>query len=688
MNSLTFSRLSIGILLWLLLNISMAAVPVNDNNHTAIRIKTLPYTNQQSTLEATNQQRELTPSCMTEAKASVWYTYLPNKDETVIIDTFGSNYDTALSIWTGSSYPSFQLVACNDDSSSLSQSQVVLPVTAGELYWINISGYRGETGDLVLQVQSAQPVSNDQLTDAIEIVPNENAHYISNPINTQEATLENNESGSSCAPISTASIWYSYTPITNQTVVFDTFLSDYDTVLTLWTGDKYPLTEVNCNDDQNGGQSQLVATLTQNKQYLISIAGKSSPLASDRGVTILRINSPPSNDDVAKALSITALPYEHQQNTGGATIDAISPSCAPKSAGVWYQFIPAQNYANVRFSTIGSSYDTVISVWTGESQPTTELACNDDANTPEEQSRASQVSLTLTANTIYYVNVSSAYEETGNLIFKVIEGKVDFNIASQPIDQQIAVGQTVQLKVELNDSQNTVITDPLGEGWGVAASFPFTFQWYQGNINDTTNPVGTNTPIFTSSPLHESTRYWVRVTNATGQLDSIAATITVGDTPLPPDPVVPTNGIGLDTTYHPITTTANFTGLVTKSLEEPTHLARITQSDDVFITNTITVDPQHIGQKADILIVAIYVTNSFMGIYMRNDAVWEEWHDWDIAQLTAAQANITLTNTIEIPIFFGNFAQMVGNYDVYVGYRLKSNADLFYSSESIHFTVE
>lgn len=52
-------------------------------------------------------------------------------------------------------------------------------------------------------------------------------------------------------------------------------------------------------------------------------------------------------------------------------------------------------------------------------------------------------------------------------------------------------------------------------------------QWYQGNSGDTTTPVGTNSPIFTSPILNATTNYWARISNTGGPLDSDTITVTV-----------------------------------------------------------------------------------------------------------------------------------------------------------------
>ena len=57
---------------------------------------------------------------------------------------------------------------------------------------------------------------------------------------------------------------------------------------------------------------------------------------------------------------------------------------------------------------------------------------------------------------------------------------------------------------------------------------PNSYQWYQGAAGNTSTPVGTNSPIFTTPALSATTSYWVRVSNGTcPTADSTAATVTV-----------------------------------------------------------------------------------------------------------------------------------------------------------------
>jgi hypothetical protein len=67
-----------------------------------------------------------------------------------VADTFGSNYDTVLSVWTGSP-GTFAPVACNDDTGSL-QSQVSFAATSGTTYFFMVTAFGNDGGTLVFNL--------------------------------------------------------------------------------------------------------------------------------------------------------------------------------------------------------------------------------------------------------------------------------------------------------------------------------------------------------------------------------------------------------------------------------------------------------------------------------------------------------------------------------------------------------
>lgn len=83
------------------------------------------------------------------------------------------------------------------------------------------------------------------------------------------------------------------------------------------------------------------------------------------------------------------------------------------------------------------------------------------------------------------------------------------SITTQPESQSITAGQALTLTVVATDT--------------VALSY----QWYEGSSGDTSSPVGSDSPTFTTQLLTGSADYWVRVSNAVNHVDSETATITV-----------------------------------------------------------------------------------------------------------------------------------------------------------------
>ena len=114
----------------------------------------------------------------------------------------------------------------------------------------------------------------------------------------------------------------------------------------------------------------------------------------------------------------------------------------------------------------------------------------------------------LTADTSYWVKVThvagSTYSDTATVTINRPP-----TIASQPSSQTIIAGSTATLTVSAT---------------GLS---PFTYQWYRGDLGATTAPVGTNSPTFTTPALAVSTKYWVKISNAFGEIQSSSVTVTV-----------------------------------------------------------------------------------------------------------------------------------------------------------------
>jgi hypothetical protein len=91
-------------------------------------------------------------SCGSSASSpDVWYRYEAPADGLVTFETFGSPYDTVLSLHSSCPATVLNELACSDDADGTLQSQIPLVMLANEAVYVRVSGAGGATGayDLV-----------------------------------------------------------------------------------------------------------------------------------------------------------------------------------------------------------------------------------------------------------------------------------------------------------------------------------------------------------------------------------------------------------------------------------------------------------------------------------------------------------------------------------------------------------
>ena len=125
----------------------------------------------------------------------------------------------------------------------------------------------------------------------------------------------------------------------------------------------------------------------------------------------------PGNDLFANAITTTSVPFMHTLDTAGATVEVAEDAnpCSPVGSTVWYRFI-APTAAAYQADTLGSSFDTVIAVYTGSTLASlTVVGCNDDALGTVE----SELVFAGTAGTTYYLQAGGFDGESGYLTVNV-----------------------------------------------------------------------------------------------------------------------------------------------------------------------------------------------------------------------------------------------------------------------------
>ena len=155
-------------------SLPVAVPPANDEFAAADVILSSPFAALTSTVDATTAVDD--PSCFGN-EASVWYAYTPPVSTTIAADTFGSDYDTTLSVYTGGQ-GSLTELACNDDAGSGLQSQVVVPVVAGQTYYFMAAGL-DSGGSLVFNLDGSMlPLIAVRATRAQEALPSADAQHL------------------------------------------------------------------------------------------------------------------------------------------------------------------------------------------------------------------------------------------------------------------------------------------------------------------------------------------------------------------------------------------------------------------------------------------------------------------------------------------------------------------------------
>jgi hypothetical protein len=224
---------------------------------------------------------------------SVWWKWTaPSGVSIVTFDTFGSDFDTVLGVYTGAGLGSLTEVAVNDESSSVfGQSEVVFTAVPGQTYHIAVNGFLGEQGNIQLNFTGGGVLTNDDFVNAIDLGSAATATG-SVELSVLFGT-ENGEpdAGTELEPAKTA--WWTWAAPSSGIVRVDTLESNFDTVLHVYTGGSVSaLTLVQSNHDSDAqGRSRLFFEARAGQIYHLRVRGESS---LDVGMVELKLQIQPT----------------------------------------------------------------------------------------------------------------------------------------------------------------------------------------------------------------------------------------------------------------------------------------------------------------------------------------------------------------------------------------------------------
>ncbi|MHB9007987.1 MAG: S8 family serine peptidase [Limisphaerales bacterium] len=296
---------------------------------------------------------------------SIWYTWTAPANGLWAFDTVGSAFDTVLAVYTGNGVAALTLVTGNDDSSSGTSSRVSFNAVSGTAYRIAVDGRNGDSGNATL-----------------------NWAFTPNPPSITSFAPSSGDIGSTV--VLTGLNFTGATGVRLNGVLVSAFTVNSATQLTLTvplgvnTG---PFSVTTPNGTAVSPQAFIVTSGPANDQFAgAQLLSGSGAIVAGQNVTATRETGEP----------------EHAGDLGGRS--------------VWYRWT-APGDGTWAFDTAGTSFDTILGVYTGNTVNALTLVGSDD---DAREDLTSRVEFDATAGTTYQIAVDGYGGANGNLALKLL----------------------------------------------------------------------------------------------------------------------------------------------------------------------------------------------------------------------------------------------------------------------------
>jgi hypothetical protein len=367
--------------------------------------------------------------CGGNSGQDMWFQWTAPATGMCQLDTCGSSFDTLIKAYAGAGCPAGAALACDDDSNCggffVLQSTILFPVTAGNVYMLQIGGFAGSFGPGAFNLAVLLPPANDDCS-----TPTAVAGFGVFPFdNTVATTGVDGQAEALCNIYSTTSVpqdvWFTWTAPSSGQVSFDTCgLTGVDTKMAVYAGAGCPVagTAIGCDDDACGPpfQSRILFNATAGASYTLQIGLYPYGALGGAGNFEVVSAAPPANDDCTTATTLVGIgsfPYDNTYGTTGVVGQA-EPLCAPFGGpaidnDVWYQWTAPSSGCTI-IDTCGSTQDTKMAIYAGAGCPVagTALDCNDDACNTQSKLR-----LNVTAGATYTIQLGNFPGQPGGTGF-------------------------------------------------------------------------------------------------------------------------------------------------------------------------------------------------------------------------------------------------------------------------------
>ncbi|QTA78218.1 carboxypeptidase domain-containing protein [Desulfonema limicola] len=293
---------------------------------------------------------------------SVWWKWMAPENGSYVFDTTGTQFTSLIAVYTGSSIDNLTNIAgiiSNGTKGAGFQAQ------AGVQYYIAVDGYAGMSGNIILNWYKVY----DNFAEP-GIITGLSGHIAGSNLFASKEAGEPDHAGQPGG----ASVWWTWTAPEQGYYIFDTFGSNFNSLLGIYTGSSIDnLTEAG---SISGGKSLKFAA-GEGDRYFIAV----DSINSDYGRIIL--NWKKFNDNFADAVDLidssgqTGSGQTSSGQTTGTSIDASKEAGEPAHAGqaggasVWWTWTLPEIYQDsskifkLRINTSASDFETILAVYTG-----------------------------------------------------------------------------------------------------------------------------------------------------------------------------------------------------------------------------------------------------------------------------------------------------------------------------------
>jgi subtilisin family serine protease len=503
---------------------------------------------------------------------TVWYTWQPTQSGDARLSTFGSDFDTTLAIYQKDGTGALQLVGSNDDAGEKQfNAEVLFEADSSVLYYLQIGGKFGESGDFVInhpqpelpkpeilppviltEFQRLSRVEGESLEIIVELAGTapfeyrwtrdgkplprirENSLSLAN-LKVADSGLyqlqASNEGGQTMArildllvvpkqEISLQVVVNPRSPVSGEELTIHARpTTDLGALLganieaTIDDGTPIQLLDNGTGADNlaEDGVYSARSTTPETSSFELTVsasANNSVPTRTTRTVQTIRR---PENDAFANALLLDNETHLTQANNALATTEPTEPLFTDGLAHtLWFLWQPASSGV-ARLSTTGSAGDTTLAVFTGTSLDNlSTVATGDDLR---GNAKHAEVVFKARENTSYLLQVGSKSGTAGKIRLHHPAPKVDKptllppKILTRPSELSKTEGESFSTNVRVTGSQ------------------PMTYQW---SVNGRPIP-GANQSTYVSLllGLSDSGVYSVTVSNEAGHASLPLINLTI-----------------------------------------------------------------------------------------------------------------------------------------------------------------